>query len=158
MDLLVERAELLFPVTVEQREFITDSGGPGKHRGGLGMRETFTFHSYAELSVETSRTKEGSPGVNGGGAGGLERLIKNDGQDDEEVIGGWRKNSDEWEMCLIGSEPFQPGDSFTIEIQDGGGWGDPTKRDPEAVRKDVRDGKVSPEAASEVYNVDGVSE
>lgn len=158
MDLPVERAELLFPVTVEQREFITDSGGPGKHRGGLGMRETFTFHGYAELSVETSRTKEGSPGVNGGGAGGLGRLIKNYGQDDEEVIGGWRKDSDEWEMCLIGSEPFQPDDSFTIETQGGGGWGDPTERDPEEVRNDVHDGKVSPEAASEVYNVDVESE
>jgi N-methylhydantoinase B len=57
-------------------------------------------------------------------------------------------------MCLIGSEPFQPGDSFTIETQGGGGWGDPADRDPEAVRDDVRDGKVSRDAAAELYDVE----
>ncbi|WP_266083358.1 hydantoinase B/oxoprolinase family protein [Haladaptatus caseinilyticus] len=158
MDLPVERAELLFPVTVEEREFITDSGGDGEHRGGLGLRETFRFHGYAELSVETSRTKEGSPGVNDGHSGGLGRLIKNHGMDDEEVIGGWKKDGDEWEMCLIGSEPFQPGESFTIETQGGGGWGDPTDRDPDAVREDVHNGMVSPETAADVYDVNVESE
>ncbi|MFC6716007.1 hydantoinase B/oxoprolinase family protein [Natrialbaceae archaeon GCM10025810] len=154
MDLPVERAELLFPVTVERREFIPDSGGAGKYRGGLGLRETFVFHGYAELSVETSRTKEGTPGVNDGHAGGLGRLLKNYGTEHEEVIGGWQPDGDEWEMCLIGSEPFQSGESFTIETQGGGGWGDPTDRDPEAVREDVRDGKISRDAAAEVYDVD----
>lgn len=151
MDLPVERAELLFPVTVDRREFITDSGGPGKYRGGLGMRETFTFHGYAELSIETSRTKEGSPGVNGGHAGAPGRLIKNLGQDDQEVIGGWREDGEEWEMCLIGSEPFQPGDSFTIETQGGGGWGDPAERDPDKVQEDIQNEKVSEEAAADIY-------
>lgn len=154
MDLPVERAELLFPVTVEEREFIPDSGGAGEYRGGLGLRETFSFHGYAELSVETSRTKEGTPGVNNGQEGGLGRLIKNHGSEEMEVIGGWKTDADEWEMCLIGSEPFQPGDSFTIETQGGGGWGDPTDRDPDAVREDVRDGKVSREAAAELYDVE----
>ncbi|PGF14303.1 methylhydantoinase [Natrinema sp. CBA1119] len=154
MDLPVERAELLFPVTVDRREFIPDSGGDGKYRGGLGLRETFTFHGYAELSVETSRTKEGTPGVNGGQSGGLGRLIKNYGADSEEVIGGWKTDSDEWEMCLLGSEPFQPGESFTIETQGGGGRGDPTDRDAEAVREDVRDEKVSREVAAKVYDID----
>jgi N-methylhydantoinase B/oxoprolinase/acetone carboxylase alpha subunit len=153
MDLPVERAELLFPVTVDRREFIADSGGPGKYRGGLGMRETFTFHGYAELSVETSRTKEGSPGVNGGHAGEPGRLIKNYDGEDREVIGGWREDGDEWEMCLIGSEPFQSGDSFTIETQGGGGWGDPTDRDSEAVHEDVKNEKVSDEAATDTYEV-----
>lgn len=151
MDLPVERAELLFPMTVERREFIADSGGPGEHRGGLGLRETFQFHGYAELSIETSRTKEGSPGVNGGGSGAPGLLVRNYGREDEEVIGGWTRDGDEWKMCLLGSEPFQPGDSFTIETQGGGGWGEPTARSPENVRRDVLDGKVTAEAAREVY-------
>lgn len=36
----------------------------------------------------------------------------------------------------------------------GGGWGDPRKRDPEAVRRDVRDGIVSEAVAQEVYGVE----
>jgi N-methylhydantoinase B len=36
----------------------------------------------------------------------------------------------------------------------GGGWGDPLARDPEAVRRDVRDGFVSATAAREVYGVE----
>lgn len=154
MDLPVERAEVLFPVTVEEREFITDSGGPGEHRGGLGMRETFRFHSYAELSIETSRTKAGTPGVNGGHEGAPGRLFKNHGEEDEAVIGGWSRDGEEWKMCLIGSEPFQPGETFTIETQGGGGWGDPEDRDSDRVHKDIRDGKVSEESARTAYGVD----
>jgi N-methylhydantoinase B len=155
MDLPVERAELLFPLTVERREFISDSGGPGEYRGGLGFRETFKFHGYSELSVETSRTKEGSPGANGGKTGSPGRLIKNYGEDDQEVIGGWKENGDDWEMCVFGSKPFQPGESFTIETQGGGGWGDPTDRNPESVRKDVLNGKITTETAREIYEYDG---
>ena len=35
----------------------------------------------------------------------------------------------------------------------GGGWGPPAERDPEAVRRDVRDGYVSAEAARRDYDV-----
>ena len=36
----------------------------------------------------------------------------------------------------------------------GGGWGDPTERDRELVRRDVSDGLVSPDAARDVYGLD----
>jgi N-methylhydantoinase B len=35
----------------------------------------------------------------------------------------------------------------------GGGWGPPAERDPEAVRRDVREGYVSPEAARRDYGI-----
>jgi N-methylhydantoinase B len=46
------------------------------------------------------------------------------------------------------------GDRVTLLTAGGGGHGDPRGRDPEAVRRDVAEGYVSPEAARDVYGVD----
>ncbi len=43
------------------------------------------------------------------------------------------------------------GDLYVHRTAGGGGWGDPRERDPAAVREDVLDGKVTPEAAKEEY-------
>jgi N-methylhydantoinase B/oxoprolinase/acetone carboxylase alpha subunit len=152
MDLPVERAERLFPVTVDRHEFLPDTGGPGEHRGGLGMVRTMTFHGQTELGVETARTKEGTPGVVGGESGSLGRLFRNRGADDEEVIGGYDDDG-EWHRCIRSNEAFEPGESFTMETQGGGGWGRPEERDPESVLADVRDGKVTEEHARAAYGV-----
>jgi N-methylhydantoinase B len=45
------------------------------------------------------------------------------------------------------------GCELTIVAAAGGGWGDPRDREPDAVRADVLDGYVSPEAAAAVYGV-----
>jgi N-methylhydantoinase B len=50
--------------------------------------------------------------------------------------------------------PVQPGDRFRVVTAGGGGHGDVRDRDPDAVREDVLDGFVSPEAARDVYGVD----
>jgi len=150
----VERTELLYPVRVDHREFIPDSGGPGEHRGGLGMRLTYTFDSYTEVSIETSRTKEGTPGVNDGKRGSRGLMVRNIHHDNEEVIGGWTRDGDEWKMSIIGSEPFQPGGSFTLKTQGGGGWGDPTDRNTDKIIDDLKNEKITPEAATDVYGLD----
>jgi N-methylhydantoinase B len=41
----------------------------------------------------------------------------------------------------------------SLETAGGGGWGPPAERDPALVLRDVLDGKVSVEAAREVYRV-----
>ena len=51
------------------------------------------------------------------------------------------------------TETMQPGELIRHIQPGGGGWGDPMTRDPEAVRQDVLDGKVSVEAARESYGV-----
>ena len=49
--------------------------------------------------------------------------------------------------------PLKKGDVVTVLAGGGGGYASPLDRDPEAVLRDVRDGKVSPERAREVYGV-----
>ena len=51
------------------------------------------------------------------------------------------------------TETIQPGELLRHIQPGGGGWGDPMSRDPEAVRQDVLDGKVSAEAARDSYGV-----
>ena len=46
-----------------------------------------------------------------------------------------------------------PGDRLVVEMPGGGGMGPPKDRDPEAVRRDVRLGYVSPEAANREYGI-----
>ena len=46
---------------------------------------------------------------------------------------------------------LQPGDRLTMHYGGGGGYGDPAKRDPEALERDIEDGYVTPEAAQHLY-------
>ncbi|MFC7657874.1 hypothetical protein ACFQV8_17585 [Pseudonocardia benzenivorans] len=48
---------------------------------------------------------------------------------------------------------MKKGDIVRITTPGGGGWGDPLKRDPEAVRLDVHRALVSPESARDDYGV-----
>ena len=71
MDLTPEIAELFFPVYCVKRELITDSGGPGKFRGGLGIRQAWQIAGSddAVVSQAMTRTEEGPPGLQGGKPG-----------------------------------------------------------------------------------------
>jgi N-methylhydantoinase B/oxoprolinase/acetone carboxylase alpha subunit len=48
---------------------------------------------------------------------------------------------------------LQPGDEVEVNTPGGGGLGDPRDRDRAAVRRDVRNGLVSPEAARAAYGL-----
>jgi N-methylhydantoinase B len=152
MDLSPEMAELIYPVRYERRELIPDSGGPGRFRGGLGIRETFVPLEHATTcGIETSRSKSGPPGVNGGHRGRPGRSLRNYGRAGEEVLGGWA--GDEWRICTFSNRPLAANESFTNEAPGGGGYGDPLEREVEQVLADVRDGYVSPLCARSRYGV-----
>jgi N-methylhydantoinase B len=152
MNMPAESAELLFPLQYERFELRPDSGGAGQFRGGLGAVLQIRWRERTELSMECSRTREGSPGVNGGGASPPQRQIKVGADGGAEVIGGWTE-SGEWRRCILASHPFEAGEAFRFESTGGGGWGDPLERDPEQVLEDVLDGLVSEQQARERYGV-----
>lgn len=152
MNLPAEAAELLFPIEYEAFELRQDSAGAGKNRGGLGASFKVRFLCDAELSMETSRTREGSPGVNGGGRSAVQRSTQIDADGRELVIGGLSPNG-AWTSPLLAGYPFGYDQSFKFESTGGGGWGKATDRPAARVLEDVLDEYVSIEAAKDLYGV-----
>ena len=48
---------------------------------------------------------------------------------------------------------LRQGDRVRIETAAGGGWGDPHERDPDLVRADLADGKITAAAARDIYGL-----
>jgi N-methylhydantoinase B len=152
-NLPAETAELLFPVRYNAYEMRTDSAGAGKQRGGAGVRLEVEFVGRGEIiSMVSSRAREGSPGVNGGGPGIRQQQQRRKTDGTIETIGGLSDDG-QWLPQMLGGVPFAPGESFVFYSGGGGGWGSALERDPELVAEDVRNEIVSPEAARDTYGV-----
>jgi N-methylhydantoinase B/oxoprolinase/acetone carboxylase alpha subunit len=152
-NLPAETAELLFSVRYNSYEMVTDSPGAGMHRGGAGVRLEVEFLGRGEIiTMESSRTREGTPGIRGGGSGSRQRQQRRRADGVLETIGGLDDEGN-WLPQMLGGVAFQPGDAFVFHSGGGGGWGDPKKRDPRLVAADVRNEIVSRGVARDVYGV-----
>lgn len=150
--LTAEIAEIAHPVHWDRFEMRTDSGGPGKYRGGLGMILKFTPLGHMELSQESSRMKIGVWGVNGGGRSLVQYALRKETDGTVVTISGLDENG-KYHKSLTSNAPFPPGSSFIFAATGGGGWGNPLERDPEQVLEDVLDEYVSVEGAKRDYGV-----
>jgi N-methylhydantoinase B len=138
----IEELESEIPVYVREYGLIQDSGGVGRHRGGLGVRRDYEFYGEeATFSLLTDRTKSAPWGLFGGGDGSKATFVRNPGTDREEALAP--KSTTE----------LAPGEVVSVRTPGGGGYGDPSERDEEDVLADLRDGKISPRRAEEVYGV-----
>jgi len=152
MNMPAESAELLFPIAYESFELRPDSGGPGRYRGGLGAVFKVRYLSDGLLSMESARTLQGSPGVNGGEFSDVQRQTKIYGDGTSEVIGGLDEAGG-WKSPLLSNVPFTHGETFMFESTGGGGWGKPLDRDVAAVLDDVLDEYITFNTAYDVYGV-----
>src|SRR4051812_31678194 len=83
-NLPIEAMELEFPLRIERYELVTDSGGAGRYRGGLGiLRDMRLLADNASASLRSSRQRFPAPGLDGGKPGGLGTFIRNPGQPNE---------------------------------------------------------------------------
>jgi len=139
----VEIFESDTPLLVERRELLPNSGGPGRHKGGLGRRVVFKVpdDDYApqppvNLGIQSGRFRYPPEGLFGGQPGARARFLVNG--DDGNPYG----------LTQLG-----PGDVVVMDAAGGGGYGDPFERDPELVARDVADGYVTPDRARSEYGV-----
>ncbi|MCX5802888.1 MAG: hydantoinase B/oxoprolinase family protein [Proteobacteria bacterium] len=139
----VEIFESDTPLIVEKRELLTDSGGLGKMKGGLGKREIFKVpdDQYApippvNLGIQAGRYVYPAEGLFDGKPGTRAKFLVN----------GVPGNS-------YGLTQLKPGDVVTIDAPGGGGYGNPLEREPEMVASDVIEGYVSLESARINYGV-----
>jgi 5-oxoprolinase (ATP-hydrolysing)/N-methylhydantoinase A len=137
----IEVAEADFPVLIERYGFVPDSGGPGEYRGGLAVERTWrTLSDDTTLQVRSDRQVHRPYGLAGGQSGtpSQNTIIDADG---------------ERTLPPMFSTGIARGTRYHHRMAGGGGWGDPLARDPVAVGRDVRNGKVSREAALDAYGV-----
>jgi N-methylhydantoinase B len=142
MNIPVEALEMNFPVRIPYCRTRRDSGGAGRQRGGLGLEKA--FHALTTDLVVSHRGERFYTvpwGLFGGlpAAGGEAVIVRADGG--RETIPGKQIVT------------LRPGDTLHVRLAGGAGHGDPLDRDEERVLEDVRDGKVSAEAAARDYGV-----
>jgi len=134
----VEETELNYPVRVRRLSLVEDSEGPGRFRGGLGLRKDYLFDRPTTYTILADRDRFGPWGAMGGGDASVAEYV---------LIRGGAETR-------LGSKvtvELEAGDVISVRTCGGGGYGPPSERDPELVRRDVREGKVSRERAQEVY-------
>jgi N-methylhydantoinase B len=136
-NLPAEFAETRFPVLIEKLALATDSGGPGRRRGGLGYDKHIRLLRDAWFVSTADRARLGCYGVAGGRAGMPYRASV-----DGAALGGMNDDV-----------PLSAGALLRLRTTGGGGWGDPFDREPELVLQDVARGLVSEEAAEREYGV-----
>src|SRR5690606_33445079 len=87
LNMPTEALENEFPLLVEEYSLVTNSGGAGRFRGGMGIaREVRVLSAEAMLSARSDRHERGALGTDGAGEGGLGRLIRNPSKAEEEVL------------------------------------------------------------------------
>jgi N-methylhydantoinase B len=138
----VEFAEARWPFVVERLGLAVDSGGPGRHRGGLGYDKHIRMLRDCHFMSIADRSLLACWGVRGGRAGRPFSVVVDPGGPNERVVD-----------ALADAEPVRAGEVIRIRTTGGGGWGDPLERPYDEVLTDVRWGKVSVEGAWADYAV-----
>jgi N-methylhydantoinase B/oxoprolinase/acetone carboxylase alpha subunit len=147
----VEVFETRYPAfRIESYTLATDSGGPGKFRGGLGGERVFTV-TVPEVTVSAllNRMRTEPWGTLGGGDGAVGGLWVRRGG-----AGDWRTFVEEFgtmSPSKFSGVTLHDGDQVRIVMPGGGGYGDPAERDPEMIRRDIAEGFVSADAARQRY-------
>ncbi|GAA1022362.1 5-oxoprolinase [Acrocarpospora pleiomorpha] len=144
----VEVVEQRYPVLIERYGYDTSPGGAGQWRGGEGIvRACRVLSDWAMATPMGDHRTVPTWGSEGGQNGTFNRteVHRADGTTETHVASV---------RLMLGE-----GDVICTVTGKGGGWGDPRRRDPDLVRRDVRDGFVTAADASAIYGVtvDGAS-
>ena len=133
----IEAFESIAPLIVWSKELRQDSGGAGQFRGGLGQDCEVEVRSNGDvqLSVFSDRRKYPAEGLLGGKPGATTSIELTDGV----------------KMHPKSRTVVKPGTRLLLRYAGGGGYGDPSERDPQALKNDLRNGYVSQAAAQTDY-------
>ncbi|MGY8937697.1 MAG: hydantoinase B/oxoprolinase family protein [Alphaproteobacteria bacterium] len=126
-------------VRIREYSLIANSGGAGEFRGGLGIRKRFEILAdEVLLSTNGDRHQSDPWGLAGGEPGSRTAyIIHRDGQ--------------EIRIDAASNQKLYKGDIFEMVISGGGGWGDPTSREPALIQQDIRNGRITIDAARKSY-------
>ena len=138
-----EQVEAKFPIVVERYALVPDSGGAGRHRGGLGIERVVRARSHVTVNTQIDRAHCRPWGLDGGGDGKGNAVAL-------RVGGAWKTDFPNAKVLVA---QVKAGDAFRLRSGGGGGYGSPLSRPVDDVRNDVRQGYVSVEEAAALYGV-----
>jgi N-methylhydantoinase B len=179
MDTPTEALERTIPALIMRREYVPDSGGPGRFRGGAGSATDSFFLEPSESHVSSNHTRSApGNGAFGGCPGSSDGVWVWEPSGDDPATPRYISLKDtsyatSTPVCgrldpsglflspsgqlfhwgSRGAWTFPAGAAWRSITAGGGGWGDPLAREPEAVARDVRDGYVSIDGARRDYGV-----
>ncbi|MGE3987279.1 hydantoinase B/oxoprolinase family protein [Pseudorhodoplanes sp.] len=145
----VEILEAAYPVMFTRWALRPDSGGPGRHRGGLGaVYEIELLEEQADVFLFGERGRFSPPGVLGGGPGALNAfsVIRSNGVRETPPM------ASKWVGIKLAK-----GERVRLETPGGGGYGPVGDRTKASIANDIRNGYVSSEAAARVYGKTGTA-
>ena len=140
----IEVMEQYYPVLFEEYSLHEGSGGPGEQRGGFGVNYKFRLRrGEARASMVMDHGRYGPQGALGGADGGVNKV-----------------------RVVQGSTPYHPphlskdqdihldaGDVIEVSTPGGGGYGDPLRRAPDRVARDVAKGYYTRAQAANGFGV-----
>ncbi|MET0851813.1 MAG: hydantoinase B/oxoprolinase family protein [Candidatus Rokuibacteriota bacterium] len=132
-----EIVETTSPLVIHRRALAPDSGGPGRHRGGLGMVIEFGVETDADwlFTASFERARIPCQGLLGGRPGAPGRVETVQGRVLASKAQHWLRSDER----------------VVLHTPGGGGFGPPAERDPAEVAADVAARRISPAAAARDY-------
>tara|TARA_R110000787_G_scaffold152035_1_gene265771 strand:- start:15246 stop:16982 length:1737 start_codon:yes stop_codon:yes gene_type:complete len=140
----VEILEAAYPVMFTKWALRQDSGGAGKHRGGLGAQyELELLEKNADVFLFGERGKYCPQGVFGGG----EAL---------PTVFTYEQDDGEHHPAMVSkmvNMKLKQGQKILLETPGGGGYGRIEERKLDSIQRDLDLGYISPAAAEKTYRV-----
>jgi N-methylhydantoinase B len=143
----VEILEAAYPVMFTRWALRPDSGGPGRHRGGLGaIYEIELLEEQADVFLFGERGRFAPPGVLSGQPAALNRfsVIRKDGSAEFPPM------ASKWVGVKLAKN-----ERVRLETPGGGGFGPARERPEASIARDIDNGYVTPEAALRTYGKTG---
>ena len=139
----IEMIEADYPIRIDEYGMVPDTGGAGRHRGGLALvRQYRILSDRAILNVRSDKRKYPPHGLFGGKEGSPSINLINPGSEDRMLP-----------VLMLEVEKLKKGDVFRHIMSGGGGYGDPLEREPGLVLEDIITEKVTPNHARSEYGV-----
>ena len=134
----IEITENQCPLYFKRKEFLADSGGPGRWRGGISQAIEITSREEAPFTISAAtfdRIRNPAQGRDGGKPGRK----------------GSARHGSGAPLPDKGIHVIAAGDSLVLELPGGGGFGDPKERDASLVDADLRAGLITADSARNDY-------
>jgi N-methylhydantoinase B len=139
----VEMVESKYPFLMDYFRLVPDSGGAGRHRGGIGAERSIRALQEMTISTTIDRAVCAPWGLQGGLDGFPNKvMLETDG-----------KYKDDLPNAKVPSLLLKKHERVVVRGGGGGGFGSPLERPAEKVHDDVRQGYVTVEAARDLYGV-----